>query len=478
MEPSLQQVVGLIAAVTSTAAFLLGFLFEIGQKAERQALGTIALGLLTSIACGLCFLGVVLAGTWGLLFAIALVTLLARFVGKSLGKKRKPVMFPALWLGFCASCALGYRWGGAIGLLTITLPCQFLFWGALFWISRSLLPLDNNRRWGTAFRCLITFGLGTNYPYHVLDNHELLERVPGNPYGQFFAGPGIVLTGAAQAPIIWEGPTFKKVAKPGLTFTERFETVYQPVDLRPQLRTSEIDAVTRDGIRVEVKVHVVARLDPKGHEPKLGESFPVDAESVYGAVWRRPVEDGQIRPWEELVSIGAEQLVRRLISQRRIDELCEVRSPARDPRSRVRQQLLSELRAMLAAHGIEICEAWFESLRPEDKGVIEQRLEAWKAEWERDILVADGKAQAAELMEMERARIEAQTDLIDGIRQAVERKPGADPDALAHLAALRFIDALEDMSYKPGVREAAPEGMAETIDHLRNSMTPGRRREP
>ena len=461
MEPNLETTVGLIAAVTSIVAFPLGFLLE------RKALGTLALGLLTTAASGLCVLGVLLGGTAGLLAAIALVAILGVRLGAGLGGARGAVAFPALWLAFCGSCAMGVWAGGLTGLLTITVPSLVVFWGAMFWISRCLLPLDSTGLWGKAFRSFFGFCLGTNRPFHVFEGRELELRVPGNPFGQFFAGHGLVLTGPAHAPMIWSGLKFLRIAQPGLSFTDRFETVYQTLDLRPQLRSFPVEAVTRDGIRVRMQMHVAFRLRAEDQAPRLGTAFPFEERSVYDAVWGQPVEEGKKRSWDEWVTIATARLARRMLGRHRVDQLTETLHPTERPRETIRRDLLQGLRNELVDSGIEIIDAWFENLRPVDESVIAERTDAWKAEWERRIQITEGEAQAAALMEVEHARIRAQADLISAIGRVVEYQAPIDPDALANLAALRFIEALDDAASHPAVREAVPQDAFETFAHLR-----------
>jgi regulator of protease activity HflC (stomatin/prohibitin superfamily) len=469
VEPGLATIVGVIAVATTVIAVLLGYL------SERAPLGAAMLGVFAAVAGSLCLLGTWLGGKllkdWiGLLVAILLVTLLAYKIGNSFGKKRGAAFVPALWLGYCASCAIGAWAGGWLGLLVITLPSLIVFWGGLLAVSRFLLPLPDNSQWGTAFRSLVTFALGTNYPYLVLEDRELAPRVAGNPYGQFFAGPGIVLTDPAHAPIIWSGLEFKRIGNPGLTFTGKFETIFQTVDLRPQLRAFHVEAITKDGIRIRVLTFFPFKLNAEGQEPALGASFPADESSIYSAVQRQPVEQEKRRSWEDLVPIVATRLLRRIIGQYKFDELCEPFDPAKDPRLTIREELLKQVRSEFRDSGIEIIGGGLSNLEPVDSSVLEERTEAWRAEWQRKILNTLGEGEANAIWELERAHVQAQADLIAAVRHIVEHRPGINPQVLTNMAALRFVEALEEMACSPGIREAAPNQTAETIEYLRRSM--------
>ncbi|MBU0493076.1 MAG: hypothetical protein KKB13_14615 [Chloroflexi bacterium] len=96
------------------------------------------------------------------------------FSGKILrGKGVKPLT--ALWFGLCAASLLGYLAAGRAGTFLITIPAQLLFWGLLYYLSGHTLPIDyederarEEHYRDAAFKCLLTFALGTNYPYSSL----------------------------------------------------------------------------------------------------------------------------------------------------------------------------------------------------------------------------------------------------------------------------------------------------------------------
>ncbi len=465
MEPDLKSAIGILAIATPCVALVLGYL------SERDLLGAGMLFGATAIACLLCFAGAAVGGWIGLLVAILLVIYPAYRTGKSFGQERGSVFVPALWLGYCASCAIGYWAGGALGFLTITLPSLVILWGGLFLIAPYLLPLNDHGLRIKAFRSLVSFNIGTNFPYHVLEDRELPVRVPGNPYGRVFAGPGIVLTDPAHAPVLWDGLKFTGVGQPGLTFTKRFEIIYQTADLRPQLRSFFVDAITKDGIRVKVLTFIPFRLNWDGEEPKLGGSFPCDKKRIFTTMWGQPVESGQKHAWDDIVIITATRILRQIIGQYRCDELCECFNPGKDPRGEIRKELTTRLKKELQEYEIELVGGGISNLDPEPSNVIDQRIKAWQAEWERKIQTVAGEGKANAIWEVEKAHAQAQAALIAAIHNVVQKQPEVDPELLTKIAALRFIEALEDMACTPQVREALPESTAETMGYMRRILT-------
>ena len=464
MGSDLESAISILAIVTPCVALVVGYL------SERELLATGMLFVATAIACLLCLIGVVLGSWIGLVLAILMDTYLAYRAGKMFGRERGSVFVPGLWLGFCASCAIGYWAGGTLGFLTITLPSLVILWGGLFLIAPHLLPLRDHDERIKAFRSLVTFNLGTNFPYYTLEDREIKECVKGNPYGRVFAGPGIVLTDPAHAPIIWEGLRFKDVGQPGLTFTKRFETIYQTADLRPQLRSFPVDAITKDGIRIKVLTFIPFRLNWDGQEPRLQGSFPFDKKHVLKTMWAQPVESGQKRSWDEIVIITASRILRQIIGQYRCDEMCECSDPGKEPRVAIREELKTRLKKELQDYEIELLGGGISNLEPEQASIVDQRIKAWQAEWESKIQAMAGEAKANAIWEVERAHAQAQAALIAAIHNVVQERPGLDPELLTKVAAMRFIEAIEDMACTPQVQEALPQGAAETMDYMRKVL--------
>lgn len=465
MELASRDAVGILAIIMPFVALLLGYF------SERTALGAIMLGAYTALAGGLCFVGLELGGGAGLLSAIILTTVLAHRLGKGIGKRRGALFVPSLWLGFCGSCMIGYVAGGLLGLLTITLPSIIVFWGGLFMISHHLLPLHYGNEVPKAFRSLITFALGTNFPYHVLQGRELDQRVDGNPYGQFFAGPGIVLTGPAHAPIIWDGVAFKRVGEPGLAFTHRFETVFAIVDLRPQFRSFYAEAATKDGIRIRSLIAICFRLSNGGQEPQIGGSFPVDQESVYAAVWSGPAASGERQGvWDDRVPVEVVRVWRELIRQYRENELQTSYDPTSALHAEIRQEFTKLLREELEGMGIELIDSWMCGVEPVQNIIIRKRVEVWWDSVAAHVQTTDGERSSGTVWELEQAYFQAQRSLLSVFQSTAEQHNGQAANFVAGVAVLKFVDAVESMAADLQAPEVLPSDTGRILGHLRRAL--------
>ncbi len=74
---------------------------------------------------------------------------------------------------------------------------------------------------------------------------------------------GLVLTQSHQVAAISGETGFKCIDGPGVVFTDKLEQPEQIFDLRIQLRTNEIDVVSRDGISFKARVFTAFRMDPE-----------------------------------------------------------------------------------------------------------------------------------------------------------------------------------------------------------------------
>jgi hypothetical protein len=356
-----------------------------------------------------------------------------------------------------------------------------------------LPPQEGIRDWRQkAFRSLLTFTLGTNYPYYVIEDWKkqpLEPRVDGNISSQFFAGPGIVITSCDHLVTIYSGIKFREVKTPGLTFTEQYDRVYAVVDLRPQLRACNVKAETKDGIPVTVFTFVPFRIDAGERQPKLGASYPFDERAVFRAVYEQPVEhhwrhDDQKRAiieeldkvdWDDLTPIIAPPIVKSVIVEYTCDELC---APG-DPRVEIKKEIVTQLKEALEPLGIQMLGGGISNIVPADKDedgeskVIKQRIENWKADWKRKIDIELGKGEAEVARQLESVRTQAQIKVMRDVARIL-----ADEAVPEQVIALRLIEAMEEMTSEKPVRRELPgetQEMEDILERLRYNLR-GRKR--
>ncbi len=464
-----------LALMAVGLAAYLGYFFN-------QGLGALSLAGLTAIASGSCLFAAMKWGWGGLLATMLLIGIVGAKLGYKLSKRRGALCVAFLWFWFCALFLLIYGHDDWITLFTIALPSFFLLWGGLFALSGYILPpqegLSDWRR--KAFRTLLTFALGTNYPYYIIEDWKKeppRPQVEGDNSRQFLAGPGIVITSCDHLVTLSDGLKFKGVKAPGLTFTGLFDRIQAVVDLRPQLRAFTVKAETKDGIPLEVLTFVPFRTDAGQEQPRLGQSYPFDEEAIFRAVHEQPIEhkwwreDGQAIeeqdqiPWDELVPMIAPPLLRDVIVEYTCDGLC---GPG-DPRTEIKQRFKERVTQAMKSCGIQIIGGGISNLKPADESIIQQRIENWRADWKRKIEIEIGEGEAEVARQLESVRTQAQIKVMRKVAAALAVDKALSERALA----LHLIEAIEEIAQEKPVRQRLPEEtqrMSIILQRLRHNL--------
>ena len=506
-----------VAGATVVLSALFGALLS-RKGWSKRGCGAAIMAFLALIATGIC-VGAFAWRKWtGLSVAIPLVTVAGAFLGSKLGKRRGGLFVALLWLGYCVTCAVGYWAAGWVGWLSITLPSVALFWYSLWRFSGGLLPLQMQRqRWRLlrdllrrlfdprsfgdeeqrerryryqSLRALLTYSLGTNYPYYVVENGELKERVGGNVYKQFFAGPGIVITDPHQAAVITDGMEVKEIGAPGLTLTDVFDRVDQIVDLRTQLKAFHVEALTEDGIRIRVLAFVFFKIltstQPPGKFWIKGESD----KSILQVMRAQPVEKSERRSWDDLVPMVAQRILQDIISQYCFDELCARDQSDWPPheeitREVIRKEFTKRLKKLFTDteqptdvkatkyEGIQIVGAGIANLEPVESSVMQRRIENWRTEWTRKMMTRMGEGATEAMRLTSQARAQGQAEVIRILTQEAEHMDSVDKDILADVLTLRLLEALESMARRPPVQQLLPPEATETMKYLRRTVGKG-----
>jgi len=422
----------------------------------------------------------------GLVAAVVIVAVVAYTTGSDWstsrqGQKRGSTLLLGLWLHFCVAAWIGHVAAGVLGILTITFPAVVVFWLALFWFARCILPLDTQQQVRTAFRCLATYSCGRNYPYYRIEDRELALQVHGAKAKPALAGPGIVLTGPDHAVAVSSGLEFKGIRGPGTVFTGRGESILEPVDLRIQQRTFECEAATRDGIRLNLTVVGSFQLDCGDSSPALGHPFPLRISSAYRALRARPMDivrreepDGEVietralRRWDELYELTGKHVIQDVISQYQFDELLyDPDKSSENPRSEINRLYRRQMTHELRETGIRFLKGDVGNLMPSKReAVFERRIQNWQAQWQQKMLQKLGMAEADIQRMRLQAEAEAQTEMIQIVGEAISDVSHTTGGTVMHSVILRFINSLSTMITQPDIRSHLPPEVPRTVKGL------------
>jgi len=424
--------------------------------------------------------------------AVFLVGILALWMEWSTGRNPNFRRVALGWSLIWVLCGLGYLLAGRWGILFLSFPAMAMGLMSAYCFSSLALPLSSSeetkaeetkpeKRW-LALRCALTYALGTNYPYYVIRDwknssnaNETIPkpRAPGNPFLQFFAGPGIVLTDCAHAAVLNDGFAYR-VAHPGLTFTNIYEQLFAAVDLRPQLRVTTIPAETQDGILTKTLVFMPHRIDTGGKEASLGNSLPYYGQALLKAVtqniyvehdWRRDetgkgIETIKRVPWDELVLMEGPAIFKNIVVGYTCNELHETQDGKRDPRAEIGQAFRNQLKSRMSKFGIEMVGGGLSNIVPE-RSVVEQRIANWSAKWKKRIEEEIGQAEAEITLGMEPIWAEAQLSIYQDLADILQ-KTGTLSD---EIIAFQLVEALGAIPPREAT-EQPEKGLSEFIRAL------------
>ncbi|HDQ72954.1 MAG TPA: hypothetical protein ENN19_12800 [Chloroflexi bacterium] len=445
-------------------------------------------------------------------------------------------VFYLAWLYLWMTVLLGWRYG-FLGLLLITLPALIVAELGLFFVAGYLLPFpyldlyrderpapdpadiptfmdeikdfialmrlpeneEARREWfdrrRKALQCLITYALGSNYPYYVIIDEKinertegirtwlpwedkLIKRLDGDVFNEFLAGPGIILSGCDQAVVLSTGLKFKGAKGPGVVFTDYADAPTQVIDLRPQLRGFTVKARMKDGIEVKVFTFTPFQIGTGEERPKLGESFPYRTSDVFKAVHAQLIEHGDLsqvpenlerKEWYDLAQIIGERAVREELSKYEFDELYAPIDDLYLPpdwesiRNKVNGALRDALEKKLPERGLQRVGSGLSNIEPVDTRVLEQRIEAWRARWTREIMLKEAVGQSTRLRMVEEARARAQIDVIVSIGNQIKKLRDAGDSVPMGEVARYFIRVLEGLAGRPGVQLHLPKDTEEVL---------------
>jgi len=267
----------------------------------------------------------------------------------------------------------------------------------------------------------------------------------------------------------------EQVGGHGLVFTGYRERPLTPVDLRPQVRGKTIHALTRDGIPVKVMMFAIFQIDRR--KAKGEGLYPFDPQAVFAAIRAQGVgpeqeeEEREEVGWDQFVVNRAADLLRDAIAQTLLDRLLEGEN-GDPPRETLRRGVAQNLAQTMEPHGIQVLAVGLGNIEVEDEEVLKQRVKSWAARWERRRLEREAWGEAEAIRLIEKARADAQRQMIAAITEAFQQLADTQTPVPAHVIALRFIDVLESMAASPEVQELLPETVRMIPSRLRFLIEP------
>ena len=316
----------------------------------------------------------------------------------------------------------------------------FLF--GLMRYAQYILPYRNQDSWGDGFYLLLRpylEGISTIFTPQAQGRRPVRNANIPNSFRDM--GAGMVRSHEVLA--LAAGSAFSRDAGSGFVRLALGEIITDIIDLRPQTRTEEVAANTRDGIPVQTAVTVkfrVRRSETSSEDPDL--LYPYDKDAIFQIIQLNSIDsEAGVRPWTEQVAPQASSLLVTDLAQHTLNQLYQTDAAGRTPLDDIKDRLRQQLSRQFDQYGVEILSV---SIRPLGLPlrVQEQRIETWQADWERKIQMAQAAGNAEAVRRIRRARARAQIEIIEGIVQNVEAAKRSDNTNLIKIVTLRALDVL------------------------------------
>jgi len=205
---------------------------------------------------------------------------------------------------------------------------------------------------------IFLFGLPFGH-YLLIREGQIVPRYRASSLAKM-GGPGYLIIYADSAVVLERQGRFTRVLGPGYFFLMPFETVRRVVDLRPQTRSMQVKAVTKEGIPIQVDMELEfqlrqrVNLPPKVKKPPSlrariktclrrvlnlilrrregavrpsplpEQPFPISWSAIYKAVFKGEMASkDEVYHWDDLIPIIARSQLRTILRQYKLDRLVE-----------------------------------------------------------------------------------------------------------------------------------------------------------
>jgi hypothetical protein len=420
-------------------------------------------------------------------------------------------------LGYIAAVVIGWIVNSWMGILFISIPLITVFYFTLYDLALVVMPVSNpedRAEQKKRINAFISYTWGIQSPMTMVDDHAWKKyepRIPGDITWQFADfpipiiknldwRPGLVWTRSHQVVSISGGTKFKRVDGPGVAFPGKLERLDQVFDLRLQLRTREIDVISKDGIRFIARYFTGFRIDNEAWNKDLYDavrplnshlrgadklshtqgSFPFSHARVQATLGMTSTKAATGDPtiyWDQWAANVVEDQVRKVLSQKNLDELWR---PAIDQKFAnaldvIAGEIKKNTELTLRAAGILLVVARvvnfkFPGNKEHGDEITKQQIDTWGSEWARRRSNILAEAQAESDRAQQEARAYAESLLLNSIAEGLQKTHEINPNLPRFVIAMRFLSSLQDYVHKQPVEGEEGEEMQKRIANLQKEF--------
>lgn len=360
--------------------------------------------------------------------------------------------------------------------------------GGLALISQFVLPVQTMSERRQVFDHFLSYASGMHGPIVYIKDGE---RV-GTQAELQMMGPGVALLDSVSAivlersyqPFLFFGPgrplgsqPLVRAVGPGVAFIGFGERIVASLDLRPQTRSTSVQAHTRDGIEVTASVSVTFGLipppgyvesEPKAELDRNKPAFPFNADSAFRATYGGgAITAGQAAgpvAWTQLpLDVAVEQFRNRL-AEATLDGLFKPNDKKDYPFAAFQAKVAEAAKAqpVLRERGILIHKVSV-GVPQMPRAVMNQRIRAWQARWKKASIqqAAAGESQALKATGRWQAQTQ-ETILQDWQAMLARTNDPAERRALA----TNLVRLLQRTAAEPATRERLAPDTLRLLDSL------------
>lgn len=349
----------------------------------------------------------------------------------------------------------------------------------LIHLARFVLPPEAEhagaKGWQEGLRMLIYYVAVRTLPERMSKGIDRSDVTVPSGLPDSFADFQAGLVDSHLALALGQGTGFARAAGPGYVRLENGERISHVIDLRRQRRQREVEALTRDGIKIQATLSLTFRVRRAGTNLQETIPFPYDKDSIFLLTYADGVGAGSQIPWNERICDQATSLFVTEVARYRLDQLYQPEeaavSDAVSPQeivSNVRERLEERMVTLFVCDDPEECPVELLNVsaigfQPPQE-VIEQRIQNWQSAWEG--LAARRRAQShGERVDEARAAHDVRlTDLIEQVTHDAERLCDGDRQALSDLIVQRVRRLAHDMKHNQEGRRQTPGHVVEALD--------------
>jgi regulator of protease activity HflC (stomatin/prohibitin superfamily) len=326
--------------------------------------------------------------------------------------------------------------------------------------------------------------LFSQFSYVLAKDGELLNKDGWPAWSACnIGGPIMLIVFDGCALYLERGNRFSRVVGPGAPFLEWFETIKYVVDLRPKIKSDSFDVWTKDGIKVKFNVQIECRIgDPSKHDPASNLTYPYDPVAVKKAIeryslrWPNRLEgDPSEFTWIDAAWGQVTGIIPSYVSGRLLDDLFiadrqggQILSPD------VMDDISKKLNTATQGFGVFITDFQILKIQLPDE-VVDRHKHHWKVERQSIATIVEGKTKAFSIRTQEKARADAQHDLIlaiaDGLEKNITRDENeSDQERFIEPLLLTFSGVLDESLSDPTYRAYLAKDTLDVLEKLQSML--------